>query len=61
MIVANDELVKITSINESLKSRNKQLELKLVILESLKSENEYLKNKVLCASQIEEFLRKQIF
>ena len=40
MIAANEELVKITSINELLNSKNEELELKLVTLQSLESENE---------------------
>ena len=57
IIVANEEIKKLSSSNSKLVSRNEHLELMIVNIEALKQEIEYIKNKIGCAGQIENVLR----
>lgn len=47
-------------MNETLKSENETLLLRTSPLDSLAQKNERLKNDIVCAQQIEEFLRNEI-
>ena len=46
MVVANEEVSRLTKINKKLESEKQDTELLLVELEALKQENTYLKNKL---------------
>jgi hypothetical protein len=60
MLVANEEIDRLTAKNLELTEKNEKLELMVVSLDGLNKEVEYLKNKVICAEQIEKALREQI-
>ena len=57
---ANEEIARLTEVNEKLKSENDTLLLRTSPLDSLAQENERLKNDIICAKEIEEFLRNEI-
>ncbi|KAK1360638.1 CCHC-type domain-containing protein [Heracleum sosnowskyi] len=60
LTAANEEIARLTKLNEELTSENDLLLLKTNRLESLTHENAKLKNELVCAKEIEEFLRKEI-
>ncbi|KAK1355317.1 CCHC-type domain-containing protein [Heracleum sosnowskyi] len=60
MLVANEEIDRLTAKILELTEKNEELALKIVNLDGLKKEVEYLKNKVICVEQIETALREQI-
>ena len=60
LVVATEEVSRLTKANEKLKSGKQNMDLLLVELESVKQENEYLKNKLKCANEIETVLREKI-
>ncbi|KAK1382656.1 hypothetical protein POM88_020391 [Heracleum sosnowskyi] len=60
LTAANEEIARLTKLNETLTSENDLLLLKTSRLESLTQENAKLKNDLVCAKEIEEFLRKEI-
>ncbi|KAK1380497.1 hypothetical protein POM88_027241 [Heracleum sosnowskyi] len=60
LTAANEEIARLTKLNETLTSENDLLLLKTSRLESLAYENAKLKNELVCAKEIEEFLRKEI-
>ena len=60
MVAANEEVRRLTKINEKLENEKQETELLLVELEAVKQENAYLKNKLKCASKIEAALREKL-
>ncbi|KAL8119364.1 hypothetical protein AgCh_016764 [Apium graveolens] len=60
MVVANEEVRRLTKLNEKLESEKQEAELLTVELEALKQENGYLKNKLNCANEIEVVLREKL-
>ncbi|KAK1384615.1 hypothetical protein POM88_022350 [Heracleum sosnowskyi] len=60
LTAANEEIARLTKLNETLTSENDLLLLKTNRLECLTRENAKLKNELVCAKEIEEFLRKAI-
>ncbi|KAK1384767.1 hypothetical protein POM88_022502 [Heracleum sosnowskyi] len=57
---ANEEITRLSKLNETLKSENESLVLKTSSLDSLAQENARLKNELKCAKEVEEFLRNEI-
>ncbi|KAK1360204.1 hypothetical protein POM88_044678 [Heracleum sosnowskyi] len=57
---ANEEITRLSKLNETLKSENESLVLKTSSLDSLAQENAKLKNELKCAKEVEEFLRNEI-
>ncbi|KAL8133939.1 hypothetical protein AgCh_009124 [Apium graveolens] len=60
MVAANEEVSRLTKINEKLKNEKQETKLLLVELEVVKQENAYLKNKLKCANEIEAVLREKL-
>ncbi|KAK1377988.1 CCHC-type domain-containing protein [Heracleum sosnowskyi] len=60
LTTANEEIARLTKLNETLTSENDMLLLKTNRLESLVQENAKLKNELDCAKEIEKFLRNEI-
>ncbi|KAK1376694.1 CCHC-type domain-containing protein [Heracleum sosnowskyi] len=60
LTAANEEIARLTKLNETLTSENDMLLLKTSRLESLAQENAKLKNELACAKEIEKFLRNEI-
>ncbi|KAL8121129.1 hypothetical protein AgCh_018045 [Apium graveolens] len=60
MVAANEEVSRLTKINEKLESEKQEAELLLVELKTVRQENPYIKNKLKCASEIEAVLRKKL-
>ncbi|KAL8133711.1 hypothetical protein AgCh_008957 [Apium graveolens] len=60
LVVATEEVSRLTKASEKLGSGKQKMDLLLVELESVKQENEYLKNKLKCANEIETVLREKI-
>ncbi|KAK1379369.1 hypothetical protein POM88_026113 [Heracleum sosnowskyi] len=56
----NEEITRLVKLNETLKSENEMLLLKTSPLDSLAQENARLKNDIVCAKEINEFLRNEI-
>ena len=59
-VAANEEVSRLTKLNEKLESEKQETELLIVELEALKQENGYLKNKLKCANEIEAVLREKL-
>ncbi|KAK1357145.1 hypothetical protein POM88_050401 [Heracleum sosnowskyi] len=57
---ANEEITRLSKLNETLKSENESLVHKTSSLDSLAQENARLKNELKCAKEVEEFLRNEI-
>jgi gag-polypeptide of LTR copia-type/Zinc knuckle len=57
---ANEEIARLTILNEALNSEKEILLSKTNPLDSLELENAKLKNDLICAKEIEAFLRKEI-
>ncbi|KAK1373475.1 hypothetical protein POM88_029668 [Heracleum sosnowskyi] len=57
---ANEEISRLSKLNETLQSENDSLVLKTSSLGSLAQENAKLKNELKCAKEVEEFLRNEI-
>ncbi|KAK1378961.1 hypothetical protein POM88_025705 [Heracleum sosnowskyi] len=57
---ANEEITRLSKLNETLKSENESLVLKTSSLDSLAKENAKFKNELKCAKEVEEFLRNEI-
>ncbi|KAK1388322.1 hypothetical protein POM88_016500 [Heracleum sosnowskyi] len=60
LTAANEEIARLTKLNETLTFENDMLLLKTSQLESLTQENAKFKNELDCAKEIEKFLRKEI-
>ncbi|KAK1384584.1 hypothetical protein POM88_022319 [Heracleum sosnowskyi] len=60
LTAANEEIARLTKLNETLTSENDMLLLKTSRLESLSQENAKLKNELVCAKEIEKFIRNEI-
>ena len=60
MVAANEEVSRLTKINEKLESEKQETLLLLVELETVRQENAYLKNKLKCASETEAVLRQKL-
>ncbi|KAL8119123.1 hypothetical protein AgCh_016579 [Apium graveolens] len=60
MVAANEEVIRLTKINEKLENEKHETELLLMELEAVKQENTYLKNKLKCTNEIEAVLREKL-
>ena len=60
MVAANEEVSRLTEINEKLENEKQEAEVLLVELDAAKQEIAYLKNKRKCASEIEAVLRDKL-
>ncbi|KAL8126284.1 hypothetical protein AgCh_013535 [Apium graveolens] len=60
MVAANEEVNRLSKINEKLQNEKQETEFLLVELEVVKQENAYLKNKLKCANKIEAVLREKL-
>ncbi|KAL8103331.1 hypothetical protein AgCh_027774 [Apium graveolens] len=60
IVAANEEVSRLTKINEKLENEKQEAELLLVELEAVRQENAYMKNKLKYATEIEAVLREKL-